>query len=84
MRWEKNERKRRSSRRYSRRTRKPRGANGVAIYYNTAEDLLGRAREAGESLVVPKGFMGIWEMQGDFRELVVIETEAYMQSEESD
>jgi len=40
--------------------------------------------ETGESLVVPKGFRGTWEMQGDFRELVVIETEAYMSSEEGE
>ena len=39
---------------------------------------------AGESLVVPKGFVGIWEMQGDFRELVVIEKEAYMRAEEAE
>ena len=39
---------------------------------------------AGESLVVPKGFLGIWEMQEEFRELVVIEKEAYMRAEESE
>jgi len=39
---------------------------------------------AGESLVVPKGFLGIWEMQGNFRELVVIEKNAYVRSEESE
>ncbi len=39
---------------------------------------------AGESLVVPKGFLGIWEMQGNFRELVVIEKKAYMRAEESE
>ena len=39
---------------------------------------------AGESLVVPKGFVGIWEMQGNFRELVVIEKKAYVRSEESE
>ena len=39
---------------------------------------------AGESLVVPKGFLGIWEMQGNFRELVVIEKEAYEHAEESE
>ena len=39
---------------------------------------------AGESLVVPKGFVGIWEMQGSFRELVVIEKKAYVRSEESE
>ncbi len=38
----------------------------------------------GESLVVPKGFLGTWEMQGDFRELVVIEKKAYMSAEESE
>ena len=37
--------------------------------------------EAGESLVVPKGFVGVWEMQGDFRELVVIEKKAYVRAE---
>jgi len=39
---------------------------------------------AGESLVVPKGFVGIWDMQGNFRELVVIEKKAYERSEESE
>ena len=39
---------------------------------------------AGESLVVPKGFLGLWEMQGDFRELVVIEKEAYVRAEEGE
>lgn len=39
---------------------------------------------AGESLVVPKGFLGIWEMQGKFRELVVIEKKAYERAEESE
>jgi uncharacterized cupin superfamily protein len=39
---------------------------------------------AGESLVVPKGFLGIWEMQGNFRELVVIEKKAYERAEESE
>ena len=38
----------------------------------------------GESLVLPKGFVGIWEMQGEFRELVVIEKKAYERSEESE
>ena len=28
--------------------------------------------EAGESVLVPKGFTGTWEMQGEFRELVVM------------
>jgi uncharacterized cupin superfamily protein len=32
---------------------------------------------AGESLVLPKGFTGIWKMLGNYRELVVIERKAY-------
>ena len=36
---------------------------------------------AGESLVVPKGFLGTWEMLGNFRELVVIEKKAYERAE---
>ncbi len=28
--------------------------------------------DAGESVLVPKGFTGTWEMQGNFREMVVI------------
>ena len=32
---------------------------------------------SGESLVVPKGFTGTWQMIGNYRELVVIESEAY-------
>ena len=39
---------------------------------------------AGQSLVVPKGFVGTWEMQGNFRELVVIEKKAYVRAEESE
>ena len=39
---------------------------------------------AGQSLVVPKGFVGTWEMQGNFRELVVIEKKAYMRAEGSE
>jgi uncharacterized cupin superfamily protein len=32
---------------------------------------------AGDSLVVPKGFTGTWQMLGNYRELVAIEREAY-------
>jgi uncharacterized cupin superfamily protein len=32
---------------------------------------------AGDSLVVPKGFTGTWQMLGNYRELVAIGTEAY-------
>ena len=31
----------------------------------------------GDSLVVPKGFTGIWEMRGNFRELIAVERVAY-------
>lgn len=31
---------------------------------------------AGESVLVPKGFTGTWEMQGNFREMVVIMNES--------
>lgn len=31
--------------------------------------------EIGESVLVPKGFTGTWEMQGNFREMVVIMNE---------
>ena len=32
---------------------------------------------AGDSLIVPKGFKGTWQMLGNFREFIVIEREAY-------
>ncbi len=32
---------------------------------------------AGESLVVPKGFTGIWKMLGNYRELIAVGTAAY-------
>ena len=35
---------------------------------------------AGSMLVVPKGFTGTWEMVGDYRELIVIEKQAYLAS----
>lgn len=31
--------------------------------------------EVGDSVMVPKGFTGIWEMQGNYRELLVIMNE---------
>ena len=35
--------------------------------------------DAGESVLVPKGFTGTWEMQGDFREMVVYLNETNQQ-----
>jgi uncharacterized cupin superfamily protein len=35
---------------------------------------------AGDSLVIPKGFTGTWQMLGNYRELVVIERDAYEQA----
>ncbi len=32
---------------------------------------------AGDNLVVPKGFTGTWQMLGNYRELIVIERNAY-------
>ena len=42
-------------------------------------DAGGRVQEfvAGESVVVPKGFTGIWKMEGNYRELIAIERTAY-------
>jgi hypothetical protein len=34
--------------------------------------------------VLPKGFSGTWQMLGDYREIYVMETEAFMRDEESD
>lgn len=36
-----------------------------------------RTYTAGDSLVIPKGFTGIWQTRGIFRELVVIERKVY-------
>ena len=36
---------------------------------------------AGDSLVLPRGFTGSWEMLGNYRELVVIEKKAYERAE---
>ncbi len=45
----------------------------------TLTDAAGQVQEfvAGESVVVPKGFAGIWKMEGNYRELVAIERKAY-------
>jgi hypothetical protein len=42
-------------------------------------DAGGRVQEfvAGDSLVVPKGWIGTWEMLGNYRELIAIVTSAY-------
>jgi hypothetical protein len=36
-----------------------------------------RTYTTGDSLVIPKGFTGIWQTRGTFRELVVIERKVY-------
>jgi uncharacterized cupin superfamily protein len=45
----------------------------------TLTDAADRVQEfvAGESVVVPKGFTGIWKMEGNYRELIAIERTAY-------
>jgi uncharacterized cupin superfamily protein len=42
-------------------------------------DARGQVQEfvAGDSLVVPKGFTGIWKMVGNYRELIAVGTAAY-------
>jgi uncharacterized cupin superfamily protein len=42
----------------------------------TAEGAASQTFEAGDTFVVPKGFSGTWEMQDNFRELIVIEKAA--------
>ena len=48
--------------------------NGRAIL--TAQGAAPQTFEAGDSFVVPKGFTGTWEMQDNFREMIVIEKNA--------
>ena len=43
----------------------------------TAADGVSQEFVAGDSLVVPKGFTGTWQMLGNFREFVVIGRESY-------
>lgn len=38
--------------------------------------------KAGETFMVPKGFLGTWDMPGPYRELIVIETKAWLASGE--
>ena len=44
-------------------------------------DAQGKVHEyfQGDSLVVPKGFTGIWKMEGNYRELIAIERKIYDQ-----
>ena len=44
--------------------------SGVLVL--TAEGGAPQRFDVGESVLVPKGFTGTWEMQGNFREMVVI------------
>ena len=37
--------------------------------------------KAGDSFLVPKGFLGTWHMTKHFREMVVVETNAMMEAE---
>ena len=39
--------------------------------------------KAGDSFLVPKGFLGTWDMTKHFREMVVVETKAMMKAEGS-
>ncbi len=43
----------------------------------TGTDGVSQEFVAGDSLVVPKGFAGTWQMLGNYRELIVIERDAY-------
>ena len=43
----------------------------------TADDGVSQEFVAGDTFVVPKGFTGTWQMLGNFRELIVIERQAY-------
>ena len=43
----------------------------------TGPDGVSKEYVAGDFLVVPKGFTGTWQMLGNYRELIVIEREAY-------
>ncbi len=36
----------------------------------------------GDTFLVPKGFLGTWDMSGKYREMIVIETKAWVASEE--
>jgi uncharacterized cupin superfamily protein len=36
----------------------------------------------GDTFLVPKGFLGTWDMSGKYREMIVIETKAWVESEE--
>ena len=42
----------------------------------TAEGGSPQQVDVGQSVLVPKGFTGTWEMQGNFREMVVIMNES--------
>ena len=37
--------------------------------------------KAGDSVLLPKGWMGTWDMTKHFREMVVVETKAMMEAE---
>ena len=43
----------------------------------TSTDGVSQEFVAGDSLVVPKGYTGTWQMLGNYRELIVIERNAY-------
>jgi uncharacterized cupin superfamily protein len=38
--------------------------------------------KAGDTFLVPKGFLGSWDMPHDYRELIVVETKAWLETEE--
>ena len=56
----------------------------VLIGEVTLTDMDGNAQtfKAGESFNVPKGWMGTWAMPVKFREMIVVETKAWVATEE--
>lgn len=51
---------------------------GELILTGNAENAV--TYKAGEMFMLKKGFLGIWEMTEDYRELIVVDTKAYNES----
>ena len=49
----------------------------------TDADGQAQAFVAGDSLMVPKGFTGTWQMLGNYRELIVVDRESYENASET-
>lgn len=52
------------------------------LYLHHSEEKIAKKFIAGDIVIVPKGYTGTWKMLGQYRELFVVEKQAFLKSQE--